>query len=605
LRHLIRLYGFFRPYKKQLILSIVSVFLAGAFGMLSPLMVQFAISWGLNPQYEGDRVIGIDGNMFALTLACGALILFAVGRGLAAFGQQYLSQKIGQDAAYDIRNAIYNNLQSLSYAYHDKVQTGQVMSRITQDVESIRNFPGQGILRLLYIGVMLLVATVGMFWLNWQLALVSLITMPFMAWRSYVLAYKVRPIWLQVQDNIAEITRIAEEALSGIRVVKAFSREDFESARFSRAAVNSSDLSYRASYVNAVNQPLLMGLGALQIAISMSFGAWQITEGRLTAGELLTFALWLNLMQLPVRQLGFSLNWVMRCASSAERIFELLDAQSSVKEKPDAIPLEDVRGHVRFEKVGFGYDNVSAVLDSVDIDARPGEVIALLGPPGSGKSTVVNLIPRFYDVTEGRITIDGHDVRDLTLASLRKSVGIVQQDVFLFIGTIRDNISFARPDARQEEIIAAAKIARIHDFIMSLPAGYDEWVGERGVTLSGGQKQRIAIARTLLMDPKILILDDSTASVDMHTEYLIQQALSELMQGRTTFVIAQRLRTIMRSDEIIVLDRGRVVERGRHEELIQQQGLYGRIYDLELKDQEEALGRVPAGPDGRSREARP
>jgi ATP-binding cassette subfamily B protein len=342
----------------------------------------------------------------------------------------------------------------------------------------------------------------------------------------------------------------------------------------------------------AVNQPALQGLGALQIAITVGIGAWMITNGNLTAADLLTFALWLNLLQLPVRTMGFALTFVARCISSSERIFELLDAQSAVQEKPDAAKLGEVAGHVRFEKVGFGYNNLSAVLSDVDIDAEPGKVIALLGPAGSGKSTVVNLIPRFYDVTEGRVTIDGVDIRDVTLDSLRKQIGIVQQDVFLFIGTIRDNIAYGRPDATQEDIEAAAKAARIHDFITSLPYGYDEWVGERGVTLSGGQKQRIAIARTLIMDPRILIFDDSTASVDTQTEFLIQQALSELMKGRTTFVIAQRLRTIMRADEIVVLDRGHVVQRGRHEDLLHEDGLYRRIYDLELKDQEEAFDEL-------------
>ena len=589
---IVRLCGYYLRYKTKLFVGLISVLLAGLFSMTSPLVVNFAIRFGLNPQYVDDKVVGIDGNAWLLVLSCLALILFAIGRGLSGFGQQFLGQTLGQEVAYDIRNEVYDNLQSLSFAYHDKVQTGQVMSRITTDVEAIRQFPMQSIFRLFYIAVMLTVAIIGMFYINWQLALVSLITLPFMGWRSYVLSKRVRPIWTRVQENIAEITRIAEEALTGIRVVKAFSREEFESGRFRVAAERSADLSYEASRINALNQPIIIGLGALQIAMSMGFGAYLITQGTLTAGELLTFALWLNLLQMPARQIGFSLTWAMRCVSSAERIFELLDAQSAVQEKPDAVELEDVKGHVKLEGVSFGYDKLSPVLENVDIDATPGKVIALLGPPGSGKSTIVNLIPRFYDVSAGRITIDGVDLRDVKLASLRKAIGIVQQDVFLFIGSIRENISYGRPDASQEQIIAAAKAARIHDFIESLPGGYDEWVGERGVTLSGGQKQRIAIARTLLMDPKILILDDSTASVDMQTEFLIQQALTELMHGRTTFVIGQRLRTIMRADEIVVLDRGKVVERGKHAELIANNGLYRRIYDLELKDQEEALGRA-------------
>jgi ABC-type multidrug transport system fused ATPase/permease subunit len=597
LRYLFRLYEFFKPYNKQLVIGSVAVLLSSVFGMTSPFLIKFAIQFGLKPSTV-DHHLTIDGNVWFLVLACLAIVLFALGRGLAGFGMQYLGQTVGQDASYDIRNAIFNNLQSLSYGYHDKVQTGQVMSRITQDVESVRMFPQMGIMRLLQIVVMLTVALIGMFWMDWKLALISMVTVPFMVWRSFVLAYTIRPIWLAVQQNIGEIARVGEEALSGIRVVKAFSREDFESSKFREVSQLSADLSYSASKVSAINQPMLIGLGTLQIAITMAFGSWQITRGELGADSLITFALLLNLMQLPIRTVGFSINSIMRCVSSSERIFELLDAQSSVQEKPDALELANPVGNVRFEHVSFGYDNLSAVLEDVNLEASPGDVIALLGPPGSGKTTLVNLIPRFYDVTEGRVTIDGHDVRDLTLASLRKNIGIVQQDVFLFVGTIRENIAYGRPDASQEEIFSAAKAARIHDFIMSLPMGYDEWVGERGVTLSGGQKQRIAIARTLLIDPKILILDDSTASVDMQTEFLIQQALADLMSGRTTFVIAQRLRTIMRADEIVVLDKGRVVERGRHADLIQHDGLYRHIYDLELKDQDEALGRAPADSAG-------
>ncbi len=470
------------------------------------------------------------------------------------------------------------------------------MSRATQDVENIRMFVNMGLLRFAFIILMLVISLIGMFIINWHLALVSIVSLPILAWRSIVTSRKLRPLWLEIQQNQAEMTQVAEEGLTGIRVVKAFSREPFESKKFADAAGRQADLSYATAVIQARNQPFLQGLSAAQVGLTVGIGAWFISRGDASAADVLAFTLWLNILQLPMRTLGFLINIFARAISSAERVFELIDAQSVVQEKPDAIPLGQVSGHVRFDRVSFGYDNLSAVLSDVSIDAAPGQVIALLGPTGSGKSTVVNLIPRFYDVTGGAITIDGTDVRDVTIESLRRSIGIVQQDVFLFIGTIRDNIAYGRPEATQEEIERAAKAARIHEFIVSLPYGYDEWVGERGVTLSGGQKQRIAIARTLLLDPRILIFDDSTASVDTQTEFLIQQALQELMNGRTTFVIAQRLRTVMRADEILVLDRGKVVQRGKHTELLAQEGLYRRIFDLELKDQEEALGRPTASP---------
>ena len=468
------------------------------------------------------------------------------------------------------------------------------MSRATQDVENIRMFFGMAMLRLGYTAIMLVFAMVGMLLMNWQLALISVLTMPILAWRSYIMAHRMRPLWLRIQQSQAVMTQTAEEALSGIRVVKAFTREDFESEKFRKVAREQADLNYEQAKEQAKNQPLMQGLSMAQVAFTVGVGSLFIARGSLEVADLLTFALWLNLLQLPIRTIGFLINSVTRCISSAERVFELLDAQSEVTEKPGALALDDVRGHVRFEGVSFGYDQAKPLLRDIDIEAKPGQVIALLGPSGSGKSTVVNLIPRFYDVTEGSVTIDGHDIRDLTLDSLRGCIGIVQQDVFLFIGTVRGNIAYGKPGATQEEVERAAKAARIHEFIISLPGGYEEWVGERGVTLSGGQKQRIAIARTLLLDPAILIFDDSTASVDSRTEYLIQQALQELMNGRTTFVIAQRLRTVMRADEIVVLHDGTVEQRGTHAELLEQDGLYRTIFDLELRDQEEALGR-PAG----------
>jgi len=593
-RHLFRLNHYIRPYRKQFALAWLSVILSASFVMVSPLLVRYAVQFGLKPVYDasGDRVVGLDGNERLLIFSALAIVAFAIGRGIAQFGQQYLGESLGQKVAYDIRNDIYTNLQRLSYAYHDNAQTGQIMSRVTQDVEGIRMYINMGLLRVGYIILILAISVVGMFAINWQLAAVSVLSIPIIIWRSYVMARKVRPLWLEIQQNQAEMTQVAEEGLTGIRVVKAFSREQFESEKFREASQKQANLSYKASRIQAGQQPFLQGLGQFQVALTVGVGALFIARGDLRPGDLITFTLWLNLLQMPVRMTGFAVTFFSRAIASSERIFELIDAQSAVQEKPGAAVMGEVRGHVRFEGVGFGYDKLSAVLSGIDIDAPPGKVVALLGPTGSGKSTVVNLIPRFYDVTAGRITIDGVDVRDVTLDSLRRSIGIVQQDVFLFIGTIRENIAYGRPEATQEEIERAAKAARIHDFIMSLPYGYEEWVGERGVTLSGGQKQRLAIARTLLLDPRILIFDDSTSSVDSQTELLIRQALNELMEGRTTFVIAQRLRTVMRADEIVVLDRGTVVQRGRHEELITQPGLYRNIFDLELKDQEEALGRA-------------
>jgi len=427
---------------------------------------------------------------------------------------------------------------------------------------------------------------------NWKLALISWLFLPIVAGRSMQITMRLRPIWLRVQDLQGRLGTVLQENLSGMRVVKAFAREDYESRKFAGEAHELFASSYESNRIQAVNTPLLTSVWMLSMVVVSWIGAHEISSGALTAGELGGFMLYLTMLQLPVRSLGWIVMLFARAQSAGERIYDILDAESAVKEKPNAVVLRDVRGHVRFEDVSFGYEAISPVLHHVDIEARPGEVIALLGPTGSGKSTVVNLLPRFYDATGGRITIDGIDIRDVTLASLRDSIGIVQQDVFLFSATIRENIAYGAVGASQADIEQVARIARIEGFIESLPDGYDTWVGERGITLSGGQRQRVAIARTLLRDPKVLIFDDSTSSVDMETEYLIQQALAELMEGRTTFVIAQRLRTVRAADQILVLRDGRIEERGRHESLVEQDGLYRQIYDLELRDQEEAFERV-------------
>jgi len=591
---LIRVLSFMRPYKLRVAYAWACVLGSWLFVLATPQIVGWAIDAGLNVQVANlnGKVTHVAlGNAHTLTVAATAIVIAAILRGVFAYGQTYLAEWVSQRAAYDIRNAIFDRLERLSHAYHDKAQTGQLMSRATQDVEAMRLFISFGALRMAYILILLIAILVIMMMQNWQLALVAWAVMPLVAWRSIAMTSQLSPIWMRVQDGLGRLGTVMQENFSGVRVVKAFSREQHESKRFAREAEALFSDSYSTARISAVNSPIMTGLSMLATVATLWFGGWQITQGRLEIGELTSFMLYLTILQLPVRAIGWIVMMYSRATPAAHRIYEILDAESAVREKHDAHELTNVSGAVRFDGVSFHYNAVSPVLEDVTFEARPNEVVALLGPTGSGKTTVVSLIPRFYDVTAGSISIDGRDIRDATLASLRRNIGIVQQDVFLFSATIRDNIAYGAVDATQEEIEQAARAARIHDFIASLPDGYDTWVGERGVTLSGGEKQRIAIARTLLMDPRILILDDSTSSVDTETEYLIRQALAELMKGRTTFVIAQRLRTVKNADQILVLHSGRIAERGRHHELLRRNGFYRQIYDLELRDQEEALQR--------------
>jgi len=582
----IRLLSYAWPYKRRLALAVGALTGLTAFQLIGPALVRYAIDKGIDVR---DGVP--HGNLRTILIAAGLITGAAMARGIFQFAQTYTGEWVSQKVAYDIRNDIYDHLQRLSFAYHDKAQTGQIMQRATQDVEGIRMFVSLGVIRLVYVIVLLAATLTLMLRVDWKLALLSWAFIPVTAFLAVRMTSKLRPIWMEVQNLQGQLGVVLQENLSGMRVVKAFGREQYEEAKFNREAENLFNNSYRTNRIQATYSPMLNGVWSLAMVATAWFGARQIIHGELTTGELAQFMLYLTMLQLPVRSIGWVNMFWARASTSGQRIYDILDAESAVQEKPDAIELRDVKGHVRFEDVSFGYDAISPVLRHVDIDAKPGEIVALLGQTGSGKTTVVNLMPRFYDVTGGRITIDGIDIRDVTLSSLRRAFGIVQQDVFLFSATIRENIAYGSPGATDEDIVRVAKLARIHDFIETLPDKYDTWVGERGITLSGGQKQRISIARTLLLDPKILVFDDSTSSVDTETEYLIQQALAELMKGRTTFVIAQRLRTVKAADQILVLKDGRIAERGRHEELIERGGLYREIYDLELRDQEEAFER--------------
>ena len=596
---LLRLVGRSLPYRRAIVFAFLVLLAAAGLDVLAPLLVGVAIDFGLDIAVERD-VRGVEetvarGTAATLLLAVGVLLGAGAARGLCKYGQAWLGERISQQMAYDFRNDIYDHLQRLSYAYHDRAQIGQIMSRATQDVEGVRMFVSMGVLRFLYV-LALCAAVYGlMIAANAKVGLAALAFAPLIAIQGTWTSARLRPIWLRVQDLQGQMANVLQENLTGQRVVKAFSRAEFEQRKFDAKVDELFRHSYATSRFQAFNEPFLQSLWLLSLAVVFWLGAQEVQAGRMETGQLAAFLLWLTLLQVPVRSIGWIIMMFARAHSTGSRIFEILDAESAVRERPGARPIRPGPGAVRFEGVSFGYDAASPVLRGIDLDARPGQTIALLGRTGSGKSTVVNLLPRFYDVSGGRIEIDGQDVRDVTLESLRNAIGIVQQDLFLFIGTIRDNIRYGRLGATDGEVVEAAKAARIHDFIEEMPDGYDTWVGERGVTLSGGQRQRISIARTLLRDPRVLILDDSTASVDMRTEYEIHETLRALMEHRTTFVIAQRLRTVKEADQIVVLDEGAIVERGRHGELLARDGFYRRIYDLELRDQEEAHAAFPGG----------
>jgi ATP-binding cassette subfamily B protein len=593
MRILLRLLVLLKKYWRWLVLTYVCLLLLTAATMIVPLFIGNAVN---NALHINATTLIVTGNMKLLVFYGVGIIILSLLRGLFSFGQTYFAEYAGQKVAYDLRNGLYDRIQRLSFAFHDKSQTGQLMSRATQDVEAVRFFLSMIVVRLVNLVLTFIVISVILLRMNWSLTLISFACLPFIAFLAIRFGIMMLPIWTSIQQRMASINTNLQENLSGVRVVKAFSRQKFESQKFDQETTLLYEPQLRAARIQAFRGPLFNALTALASALVLWYGGTLVLNGRLNVGQLTEFYLYLGFLIPPIRLIGPQINMTSRAVASGKRIFEVLDTQSAVKEKPNAVVLANVKGDIKFNDVSFYYEtqknNKSSgnILEHINLDAKSGEMVALLGATGSGKTTLVNLIPRFYDVTDGSITIDDIDIRDVTLASLRRQIGIVQQDAFMFTGTIRDNIAYGAINAGEEDIINASRTAHLHDFIISLPKGYDTWVGERGVTLSGGQKQRLAIARTLLIDPRILILDDSTSSVDTETEFLIQQALRELMKGRTTFVIAQRLQTVKDAQQIFVLDKGKIVERGTHLQLLKGSKIYRQIYELQLRAQEEALG---------------
>ncbi len=581
-RMLWRLLGYVRPYARRTALAYACLLGVTALSLAVPWVIKQAVDLGLT-----------QGTPSTLLVLAGGLLGLGLVRAGFSFGQRYLSAWLAHRVAYDLRNRLYDRIQTLSFAFHDHAQTGQLMSRCTSDVSSVEALAGTGLAEFVNIAVLFTAALVILFRIHPGLAAAALTPIPILAFVTVRFGRRIGPLFQRIQEQHAEMTTLLQEDLTGIQVVQAFTREPYEIQRFRDANVELMRRRLATIREWSFNFPMMTFIISLGTAIILWYGGNLVNNGQLTVGTLVAFNSYLGMLAVPVQRMGWLVDMAADAVASGRRIFEILDAPSPVQEKPGAIDLPVGAGRVEFRDVAFGYGD-TPILEHISFVAEPGQIVALVGETGAGKSTLIHLIPRFYDVTAGQILVDGYDIRDVTLRSLRRQIGIVLQDTFLFSTTIRENIAYGREDATDDEIIAAAKAAHAHEFIVQFPDGYDTLVGERGITLSGGQRQRVAIARALLMDPRILLLDDSTSSVDTETERLIQDALTRLMAGRTTFVIAQRLSTVMRAHQILVIDGGRIVERGTHAELLALGGRYATIYEQQIRPTGERLAALVA-----------
>jgi len=570
-----RVLGSLNSYRFIVIGAFVSLLLLTAANALTPQLFRMAIDQGI-AQKDLPMVF------YSALL----MVLVAIARGLFNFEQSFWAEEASQGVAYDLRNKIFTKIQNLSFSYHDQAQTSQLLTRITSDIEQIRTFLGTSLIQVVGSGVTLVTIAVIVLVMNWQLALITLTMVPIAGILLAQFLTKNQTFFSRVQEKLGDLNGVLQENLLGVRVVKAFAREPAEMSRYTK--INDDLVAVNMQTIRAIRNtfPLIFLLSNLITVAVVGYGGAEVIGGKFTIGELVAFNSYLMFILQPILLIGFAAPVIAQAAASAERVYEIVDAEIEIRARPGAVPFEKCGGRITFENVHFRYPGASTeALKGISFETKPKELIAILGMTGSGKSTIMNLIPRFYDVTAGAVRIDGRDVRDLTLESLRSHIGIVFQEATLFSGTIRDNIAYAKPDAPLEKVIEVAKTAHIHDFITSLPDGYETIVGERGVGLSGGQKQRIAIARTLLTDYSILILDDSTSAVDAKTAAQIQESLDELMRLHTctAFVIAQRISTVRKADRILLIDKGRLVAQGTHDELMQNSPLYGSILESQVK----------------------
>jgi ABC-type multidrug transport system fused ATPase/permease subunit len=563
-----RLLAFLRPYKASLIISIVL-----AVGSQASQIALYAVTG----RVIDDAVQPHDKAELWTLLG----IIFGLGVAKAAFmaGRRLISGRQALGVEFDLRNALYAHLLRLSFGYYDRHQTGQLMSRATVDLQGVRFFLGYGLIFFFQHVLTIVTVTAVMFWFNWELALITLAITPILIVIAYRYSHVAHPLLRDVQQRLADVATVAEENIVGVHVVKSFAQERQELDKFAERSEMVFRRSVQANRQRAIYVPLISFIPLIAQGAVLLVGGKMVADGTLPIGEFIAFNLYVTMLVVPLRSLGMWIGQAQRATASGERIFEIMDEPVEVRDRPGAVPLPEGRGQIRFEGVGFGYGAGAQVLEGVDLEIAPGRTIALIGHTGSGKTTLTSLVPRFYDATEGRVVVDGADVRDVQLPSLRRAIGVISQDPFLFSATVRENIAFGRADATDEQVQDAAKLAQAHEFIERLPQGYDTVIGERGITLSGGQRQRLAIARALVLDPRVLILDDATASVDATTEARIRLGLREAMRGRTTLIIAHRLSTIALADEIVVLDGGRIAAQGQHDELLTTSPVYRDIYE--------------------------
>ncbi len=570
----VRLLRFLSPYRASLIVSSLLAVASQVAGILVPVLAGVVIN---------ELAEGADTRVLALEIA--AIIGLGLVRGALMYGRRVISGRQALAVEYDLRDALYSHFLRLSFGFYDRSQTGQLMSRATIDLQSVRFFLGYGLIFFAQHVLTVVAVTIVLFVYSWQLALVALTITPVIVLTAYRYSHVSHPVLRDVQQKLADVATVSEESITGVHVVKSFSQEERRAETFAGAADAVFRQTLAANRQRALYVPLLTFLPLVAQALVLLAAGRMVISGSLSIGAFFTFNLLLAMLVMPLRMLGMWIGQAQRAVGAGERIFEILDEPEEVADRPAAGSLPPGPGHVVFENVTFGYDPARPVLQAIDLEIPAGRTVALIGRTGSGKTTLAALVPRFYDTSSGRVLVDGVDVRDVSRRSLRREIGMISQDPFLFSTSVRDNIALGMPDAPHEAVEAAARAAQAHEFILELPQGYDTVVGERGITLSGGQRQRLAIARALLIDPRILILDDATASVDASTEARIRLGLREVMKGRTTIVIAHRLSTISLADEIAVLDRGRITARGTQAELLDESPVFREIHDHGLLQQ--------------------